>query len=876
MADINDPRIAALAPLTRRVRRDVTAVKRNGRQSWTDEPLTRLRLAQHLNGGPARGVCPIQSGQDVTMVGLYDLDSHDGASSWAEMAVAGATLVDVLSLAWGAHPIAFRSSGGRGIHVYLVWDQPQPARDVRAWMAQVLQSIGMRSGTRGIVAGEVEVFPKQDRVPVGGYGNQFILPLAGQSEPLTLCDLSGALVPTGAALTADAWVPSPDVPPVAEDAPVYGQPKAAAMDLSDALWPQALDAIPNGRDGQPDLGYDEWRDIIFAIHFETGGSDQGLAIAQEFSVRSPKHDIEFLTDRVWHYIRSDRDRPVTGDTICWIAATQYGWRPEIPLEAFPLTPVDPEEAARDAEAFFARELAATEPPPADSVVDAQGLCTDLSNACRLVTAAGGRMLTMGGMWYVWDGRRYRPDPAAAMRESCGLSALVRKEADAAEAEARAALAAIDAPVAPGEALPKATPFAKDAGKRRRAVEDEGAAAMLDVAVKAVAKADALRGWVSTSEMKARIDAALALAGSQVQVEADVLDADPWLVTCLNGTVDLRTGTLRPHSPADRITQLIPVDFDPAADSSAWESVLLQICAGDTELAAFLQRWFGYSLTGHVREQVFLVHYGQGSNGKSLLLDLMGQTSGDYAAGAPPGLVASTRTDSMKDTELAVLRGRRMITAHESRAGSELREDFVKIATGDDVITARLLFKDTFDFKPTHKLQLLTNHRPIVRTQDHGTWRRIVLVPYKARFGTADAVLAGEATAVADQMLAEKLRQPDMLRAILAWRVRGAMTWAQTGLQIPASVRLTSEEYRADQDKTGRFVHDCCERGAGFEEVLSGSNMLTLYAAYRAWAQDAGTHPVASQRLGQDLERLGFEVVQNGRSPVVRGLRLRAE
>ena len=101
MADLNDPRMAALAPLTARVRRDVTAVKRGGRQSWTDEPLTKLRLAQHLNGGPARGVCPIKPGESVTMVGLYDLDSHGGVTSWDRMAVTGAALVDQLVLAWG-------------------------------------------------------------------------------------------------------------------------------------------------------------------------------------------------------------------------------------------------------------------------------------------------------------------------------------------------------------------------------------------------------------------------------------------------------------------------------------------------------------------------------------------------------------------------------------------------------------------------------------------------------------------------------------------------------------------------------------------------------------------------------------------------------
>jgi hypothetical protein len=189
VSDPNNPLIAGLAPLVKRVRRDVTAVKRDGKQAWTQQELTRERLASHLNGGPARGVCPVKPGESVTLVALLDFDSHGGETAWPEMSAVVARVADTLGLVWGMHPILFRSSGGRGVHLYLLWDEPQDSYSVRAWLGEVLTACGLRPGTKGVARGEVEVFPRQNEVPVGGYGNQFVLPLAGKSEPLALMDV---------------------------------------------------------------------------------------------------------------------------------------------------------------------------------------------------------------------------------------------------------------------------------------------------------------------------------------------------------------------------------------------------------------------------------------------------------------------------------------------------------------------------------------------------------------------------------------------------------------------------------------------------------------------------------------------------------------
>lgn len=191
MADDTTRRLAAgMAPLVARVRTDVTAKRTpEGRQSWTREPLTEETLAHHLNGGPARGVCPIRAGESVTLVAVLDFDSHKGDVDWATMSATVARVVDVLELAWGMEPILFRSGGGRGVHLYLLWDEPQDAYSVRAWLRDVLAVCGLKPGAGGVGVGEVEVNPKQSEVRDAGFGSQVILPLARESVPLTLSEV---------------------------------------------------------------------------------------------------------------------------------------------------------------------------------------------------------------------------------------------------------------------------------------------------------------------------------------------------------------------------------------------------------------------------------------------------------------------------------------------------------------------------------------------------------------------------------------------------------------------------------------------------------------------------------------------------------------
>lgn len=190
----DDPLIDGLMPLVSRLRTDVSAVRRPGKPAaWTDQKITRERLAQHLNGGPARGVCPIREGESVTMVGLLDFDSHRGEVSWAAMSEVVARVADTLEMVYGMEPMLFRSSGGNGVHLYVMWEVAQDAYSVRQFLGRVLVSCGLKAGTKGVAFKEVEVFPRQNEVAVGKLGNMAILPLANRSVPLALSDEGDAL-----------------------------------------------------------------------------------------------------------------------------------------------------------------------------------------------------------------------------------------------------------------------------------------------------------------------------------------------------------------------------------------------------------------------------------------------------------------------------------------------------------------------------------------------------------------------------------------------------------------------------------------------------------------------------------------------------------
>ena len=450
------------------------------------------------------------------------------------------------------------------------------------------------------------------------------------------------------------------------------------------------------------------------------------------------------------------------------------------------------------------------------IPEARHLTTDQSNAVRIVKRYGQRLMVSAGRWFAWVGTHWAQDDAAVYRFALNLSKVVHAEADQWRAK-------------------------KAETSEEREKNDK--------------IADALINWARKSEMRGTIEAALGLAKRMLAVKAEDLDADPWALNCANGTVDLRTGAIRPHNPDDYLTRFIDLPYLPQAAAPLFETVITRVACEEGKalrpLSSFLQRWFGYCATGSVREQKFAVHYGQGRNGKSTVLDIVAEVLGDYAATAAPGLLMSNSRDR-HPTEIADLAGRRMVTAHETGEGGVLREDFVKQATGGDKIKARYMRGDFFEFLPTHKLQLLTNHKPVIKGQDEGIWRRIMLVPFKARFGTPEEVASGRATCLRDTRIVEHLAAEK--EGVLAWIVAGAVEWFRDGLNPPDVVLAASKDYQTEQDRVFQFVSEECELGTEFKEKISTPFGGGLYPAYSNWCKAGGIHPLAKNRFITELER----------------------
>ena len=334
-----------------------------------------------------------------------------------------------------------------------------------------------------------------------------------------------------------------------------------------------------------------------------------------------------------------------------------------------------------------------------------------------------------------------------------------------------------------------------------------------------AKKQAAR-WAITSESRPRLDAVLYEAQSEPPI-ADAgtgWDADPFLLAVRNGVVDLRDGTLRAGKQTDRLTMQTAIRYDAMAACRRFDRFLDEVFASDQELINYLQRVCGYCLTGDTREQCFWMFYGGGSNGKSTLGRVLTRVLGTYGYTAPFSTFAKDHRASISN-DLAALDGRRFVWASEPNERDQLNEGRLKSLTGGDIVTARFLHEEFFQFSPVLKLFLAVNHRPVVKDDSHGMWRRVRVVPFLQRFPLD--------TSLEDELAAEDA-------GILAWAVRGCLDWQRDGLQTPSSVQAATSVYEEDSDPLADFLDEACEQH-GEAEVSAAE----LFRHYTAWADQAG-------------------------------------
>jgi putative DNA primase/helicase len=417
--------------------------------------------------------------------------------------------------------------------------------------------------------------------------------------------------------------------------------------------------------------------------------------------------------------------------------------------------------------------------------------TDLGNARRLVRRHGGelRYCAAWRSWLVWSGERWRRD-------------------DTGEVE-RLAKQTVASIYAEAESCP-------EPDERRQ-----------------IAK-HAMRSEAQ-SKVRAMIESASTERGIAVR-PAD-LDADAYLLSCANGSIDLRTGELRPADPGDLLTRGTDVEFVEAADCPRWRSFLDEVFAGDEELVAFVQRFVGYSLTGDTREHALAVLHGSGCNGKSTLVEIVKRLLGGLSSTASFESFVRTRGDRGPRNDLARLHRARMVIASESGKGRRLDEATIKSLTGGDTATARFLYAEEFEFVPEFKLWLVTNHRPRVDGGDDAIWRRLHLIPFEVSFlGREDRELRGKLEAE--------------LPGILRWAVEGALTWQREGLGSADAVSRATAEYREDEDVLGAFLAERCETNGSVETA-------ELRAAYENFCEQLGEVPMKARQLGRELGERGI-------------------
>lgn len=322
------------------------------------------------------------------------------------------------------------------------------------------------------------------------------------------------------------------------------------------------------------------------------------------------------------------------------------------------------------------------------------------------------------------------------------------------------------------------------------------------------------------------------------------DANPWLLNVANGTVNLKTGALQPHDPADLITNIAPVEYDSQAQAPQWEAFLQQVFCGDTDLIDYVQRLIGYSLTGMVSERAIFILYGAGRNGKSVFLETLRELLGEYASAFDPGVLTLHKHEK-HPAGLAVLAGKRLVYAQETAEGSRLNEAQVKSLTGGDTVPVRLMHENPWEMKPTFTIFLSTNSKPVIGEQGPAIWERLKPIPFRHTVAPEERVPA--------HVLLRRFAVEEGA-GVLRWAVDGCLRYLADGtLTEPPVIAAEVEEYKQDMDILGSFLDDYCVTGEG-RKVLK----TWLYQRYAEWCRNNGLFQMNSLTFNRRLAERGFE------------------
>jgi putative DNA primase/helicase len=313
---------------------------------------------------------------------------------------------------------------------------------------------------------------------------------------------------------------------------------------------------------------------------------------------------------------------------------------------------------------------------------------------------------------------------------------------------------------------------------------------------------------------------LARSDRRLAATADQWDADPWLLNTPKGVIDLRTGSMREHRAEDYLIHITAV-APSASGCPLWHAFLDRVTKGDEALQQYLQRMCGYAATGLTREHALFFLWGTGGNGKGTFVSTTASILGDYHRAAPIETFTATFSDR-HPTDLAGLRGARLVTATETEEGRRWAEAKIKTLTGGDQISARFMRQDFFDYLPQFKLMISGNHKPGLRSVDEAIRRRFNLIPFTVTIPQKER----------DKDLSDKLRAE--WPGILQWMIDGCVDWQERGLAPPEVVTAATTAYLDAQDTVAAWLDECCELDANTWE-----RSQTLFASWKVWAERSG-------------------------------------
>ena len=377
--------------------------------------------------------------------------------------------------------------------------------------------------------------------------------------------------------------------------------------------------------------------------------------------------------------------------------------------------------------------------------------------------------------------------------------------------------------------------------------------------------DAMRfaAWGRASQSERVVRAVVSLLSDQPGIRLSLarIDADPMLIGInqARSVIDLRTGIVRTARVDDFVTKSLCVEHvGDATKATRWEAFLEQVFDADRELINWMKRWCGYVLTGSTAEQFLLFCYGVGANGKSVLMEILRHVMADYARAVPIETLSVTKRQAGgASPDLAALIGCRLAASSETEDGAALAESLVKSLVSGDTMSARPLYGQPVQFQPEFKLMISGNHRPIIRGNDHGIWRRMRLVPFDRTFAPKER----------DPHLLSKLK--DEAPHILAWMIDGCLEWQRRGLaDMPRVVAEQTAAYQEEQDVIGRFLCECTTR-----DPSRNTTGPELYDVYRQWASRNGLAPASTITFGRRMSERDFKSKRSNGKTVWFGIAL---